>query len=132
MSKKLSDFCERLSTYRNIEVSQEEKDKLVADEVSLSVKEDIFALICTYWYMITGQEHFGIWNKDFRYLSTEQKIRLTLEENSIPKYLLATLTDLFLCIEEPSENADAEVPFESVNDLITVLEKVKEIEEDSF
>lgn len=129
LSKRLSDFCERLSTYRNIEVSQEEKDKLVDDEASLSIKEDIFALICTYWFMITGKEHFGIWDRDMRFLPTDKKIIAVLEQNEIPAYLTSPLAELFLTLDEPSKNAETEIPFDSIDELVKKLETIKEIME---
>ena len=62
-----------------------------------------------------------------QFLSTAQKIEMVLKENNIPIYLIRTLVEFFLTIEEPAKNADVQVPFNSVFDLKKRFEDVKEI-----
>lgn len=127
LTKRLSDFCDKLITYRKIIPTVAEKNSLIEAELSLSKKEDIFALICTYWYLITGEDSFGIWNRNMQFLSTDQKIEMVLKENNIPIYLIRTLVEIFLTIDEPTKNADVQVPFNSVFELKKRFEAVKEI-----
>lgn len=126
MTKRLQEFCEKRELFSRINTTKEQQISLVEDEKKLGPKEDIYAMICTYAFLL-GFRNWGVWSQDFCYLSTEQKIRLTLEENDIPAYLISPLVDLFMTIDEPSKNPNAEVPFESVTQLIETLKIISRV-----
>ena len=128
MTKRLQEFCKKRELFSQINTTDEQKISLIEDEKKLGLQEDIYSLLCTYWFLLTNLNNWGVWNQDFCYLTTEEKIRLTLEKEDIPTYLISPLVELFMTIDAPCKDAEAEISFSSVFELITVFKKIKEIE----
>lgn len=117
---------DRLITYPYVPLKIAEN--LCYLEKQISIKDDIYSLLCCVFFVLTDGVEFKFGSGDPKFNSTSE-IKKILIRSHIPNYLTDRLADLFMLLYEPSIQINKEIKFDSVEELIKELTTVKEIEE---
>lgn len=131
-SKKVRDFNELCNKLRDKNfsntITEKEKKQLCDYEHDIGRADDIYGLMCCAFFVFT-KKRFKYWlDKDVIFINDMSEIRQALINNQMPDYLIEKMVDFFCGLLEPYKNRNAEVPYNTMTDLIKELNIIKEIE----
>lgn len=111
-------------------INDKQKNHFIELGNRISVKDDIYSLICCVFSVFTGGKKYGFWiERNGIECNSEEIIVEELKNNNIPTYMIPPMMELFCMINEADKYADKEVCLNSVVELIKRLETFKEIYE---
>ena len=110
--------------YLEMDALTEEQNELCSLEEKIGVADDIYSLLCCFFFMITKKK-FKYWiDESFSYNDSDE-IESALKRNNAPSYLIDRLSKLFMCLIAPYTDEEAEVPYKSIDDFINELDTIK-------